>query len=598
MEDSSEDGENESDVPKDDIDFVLGLVPAPPNLLKLHPKKAYIHELWQIFRENVDPLLKIVHCPTLLPAVHKAADDISSVSKSLHALLFAIYSSAILSLQDEECQQKFNETRSALLSRYRMATKAALSQANFTGSANLALLQAFMLYLLSMREIYSSRTLWTLTGLALRIAEGMGLHRDGSFLSLPPFETEIRRRVWWQLKIIDGDLAELTGSDKFGINDTNPRKTLLPSNVDDSEIFPGSPRIPTSQDKATDMIFCSLRFDLRTYWTTSFGKQAQDGKGNRDWIGHAPGISTEEKDQLVDDFERTLESRYIRYCDPSQSIHLMATLVARTAVSTARLIAHHPRQWAGGGARMPESERQYVWDLSLRSLRQYNMILSSRNLEHFSWHASSFFRWHVFILVLDTLTVNPLVPEAAQAWSLIDEVYERNPGFATSDKKPLYVAVGNLCFKAYQARTRALATEMNPPPRLPQYMKTLASRHDAAVARRTSRGTASQAHNPPDSILVKQAPHTSDQQCMPSPSQQYDTQALDSTQVTPSMLQSQYTPMVSAENEQASEELFTFTNDNAHIDLDQLLAIDVSAVDTANQMIDWDKWDALLSDFS
>jgi hypothetical protein len=43
----------------------------------------------------------------------------------------------------------------------------------------------------------------------------MGMHLDGILLGLSPFETEIRRRIWWQLRMYDFRAAELSGQAKF-----------------------------------------------------------------------------------------------------------------------------------------------------------------------------------------------------------------------------------------------------------------------------------------------------------------------------------------------------------------------------------------------
>ena len=39
----------------------------------------------------------------------------------------------------------------------------------------------------------------------------MGLHRDGELLGLKPFETEMRRRLWWQIIMLDSKYAILSG---------------------------------------------------------------------------------------------------------------------------------------------------------------------------------------------------------------------------------------------------------------------------------------------------------------------------------------------------------------------------------------------------
>lgn len=110
--------------------------------------------------------------------------------------MFAMFSAAILTLRDKDCQQRFDETRCSMLVRYTSATEAALSRAKFMSTTSIAILQALVIHLYSVRDIYEPRTVWTLTGVVVRIAQGIGLDRDGTILGLSPFDTEIRRRIW------------------------------------------------------------------------------------------------------------------------------------------------------------------------------------------------------------------------------------------------------------------------------------------------------------------------------------------------------------------------------------------------------------------
>lgn len=47
---------------------------------------------------------------------------------------------------------------------------------------------------------------------AMRIAQGMGLHRDPEFkrLDMLPFEIEMRRRTWWALIVIGEQISHLS----------------------------------------------------------------------------------------------------------------------------------------------------------------------------------------------------------------------------------------------------------------------------------------------------------------------------------------------------------------------------------------------------
>lgn len=62
------------------------------------------------------------------------------------------------------------------------------------------------------RKHYDAHAFWILTGSAVRIGQRLGIHRDGSSHNLSPFDTEMRRRVWWQIVFLDGFAAKLCGA--------------------------------------------------------------------------------------------------------------------------------------------------------------------------------------------------------------------------------------------------------------------------------------------------------------------------------------------------------------------------------------------------
>lgn len=112
-----------------------------------HPSELAIFQLWQLYIENVDPLLKISHMPTLQPQLIEAAAHRPGVSKPLEALMFAIYLVAVNSLNDASAQSMFRESKPCLMARYHRATQQALINASFLKTTNLMVLQAFFLYL-------------------------------------------------------------------------------------------------------------------------------------------------------------------------------------------------------------------------------------------------------------------------------------------------------------------------------------------------------------------------------------------------------------------------------------------------------------------
>jgi hypothetical protein len=232
-----------AETPNDDFSFVL-CSPPKLNTKARHPSGEQILWLWQTFIENVDPLTKVVHIPTLSPLIQRASSNTESIPRSLEALMFAIYSTAVMSLNDMECKEYLAEACNTLLSRYIASTKLALSRADFMSTTSLLVLQALVLHILSVRDSYEPRAIWSLTGVALRIAQSMGLERDELSLGLSHFEAEMRQRIWWLLKTHDYRAAELCGLFKFRHLDTGPESTKWPSNVNDDQLHPGMTATP------------------------------------------------------------------------------------------------------------------------------------------------------------------------------------------------------------------------------------------------------------------------------------------------------------------------------------------------------------------
>lgn len=601
LEESSDEASAEG-ASEDDFRFVLGMVPKS-NTRCPHPPTEGIHQLWQIFIENVDPLTKFVHVPTLQPAMEKATTDIGSVPRNFEALMFAIYSAAVMSLKDDDCKRRFGEPRSTLLSRYTTATKAALSRTKFMGTTSIVVLQAVVLHILSVRDVYEPRTVWTLTGIAIRIAEAMGLHRDGTSLGLPSFETEIRRRIWWQLKMHDFRAAELCGLAKFRGFDIDINSPQMPANINDDELYPGMPSPATEVTKPTDMIFCMLRPELASFAAGHVARVRQQGKDSYIWDDRASRNDIREKEEFTKQMQEILETKYLRYCEPSQPLQLMTMLFARFILNVGYFLAHHPRRWTSEEP-ASESEQQYVWNLSIKLLEQFDMIQSSRQLQRFAWHAGYYLQWHAFIHVLDTLRANPFMPDAVKAWQLVESTYENNPDMVSNTKRPIHVAVGNLCLKAFNTREAALMKKGKSIPRAPEYIKKLRQQREEAKARRQERDAknkearaipsfdqprAKETRIRPDSSMTPPKRH----------SQSHEPEQNPSSQLT----------SVDQTSGHVDSDAFWFTNglddgllgvstDIMNMETDLMLAQEPSLEDTTGQTISWTQWDAWIGNLN
>lgn len=88
----------------------------------------------------------------------------------------------------------------------------------------------------------------------------MGYHRDGEMFELTPFETEMRRRIWWQVVMQDSKCAMMSGLNQSLL--PNNWDTRAPLNVNDADLFPGSNEPVQPREGPTEMAFCVMIHEI------------------------------------------------------------------------------------------------------------------------------------------------------------------------------------------------------------------------------------------------------------------------------------------------------------------------------------------------
>ncbi|PFH52772.1 hypothetical protein AMATHDRAFT_56206, partial [Amanita thiersii Skay4041] len=99
---------------------------------------------------------------------------------------------------------------------------------------------------------------WSQLGAAVRTAQALGLHRDGSAMGMDPAQVEYRRRIWSYLYHADRSYALVLGRPN-SIQDEYT-STKLPSNIDDVSTTWNNENPPLSAP--TPMTFVILRHNL------------------------------------------------------------------------------------------------------------------------------------------------------------------------------------------------------------------------------------------------------------------------------------------------------------------------------------------------
>ncbi|KAK1138735.1 hypothetical protein N8T08_002044 [Aspergillus melleus] len=468
--DSDQSGQNDnSPAPDDESGLIFG-PPGRTTLSSIHPNPVHIFKLWQTFLENVNPLIKILHAPVVQQQILEAAGDLHAVSKEMEALMFSIYCISVISLGEDEVKRSYGESRATLISRYKRSTETALRNAGLLKTSNMVLLQAFLLYLFSLRLLSDPHTLWSFCGIAMRIAQRIGLHKDGSHLGLSAYETEMRRRLWLQLVIFDATAGYFSGCGSAFLPPPTSQTTLPPLNINDSNLDPNMTEPPREYTGPTEMVFCLVRHE--------FGEWLRRRAGMRSGFdGHwgflrSSSVPLSEKDAAIDELEEKFENKFLRYCDVSIPLHFITVMMARSVVCMIRLAAHHPRQYTGtsmagdgdsDGAAAPnptqrtlqlsEAEQDRIFTTCVQVAEHCDAVQTNHATKKYLWHVDYNIQWDALIYMLSELRGRRVEgAEVAHAWVLINSIcgrHYRQMG-PRARRSTLHLAIRNLIIKAWK----------------------------------------------------------------------------------------------------------------------------------------------------
>lgn len=135
---------------ENDDHLLFGSRQAAVDIYALHPEPVQIFRLWQLYLENVNPLLKVTHTPSLQGRIIEAVGNVYNISPTLEALMFSIYCMSIFSLAVDDCQTIFGSSKSDLLKRYQFGCQQALLNCGILRCDDRDCLTALYLYLVSL----------------------------------------------------------------------------------------------------------------------------------------------------------------------------------------------------------------------------------------------------------------------------------------------------------------------------------------------------------------------------------------------------------------------------------------------------------------
>ncbi|EPE06588.1 zinc c6 transcription factor [Ophiostoma piceae UAMH 11346] len=408
----------------------------------LHPPKAHALQLWHKYIQTVEPMNKVLHVPTDEIDVFTAIDNPDKVDPAFESLLFSVYFSTVTVYQPEQYRATFGESKMVAADRFRAGMERALVQARFLESPSLRTLQALTLFLRSYRAHSPGRAIWIMYGMVLRAAQSIGLHRDGANFNLPPFESEMRRRVWAHMIGQDGRAAEDHGIDiSLADAGTDIRLAL---NVNDTDIHPGMTALPAAQLRWTEMtmnVCMQMLASTMSYMTRLINAMKVQAAA----AASAPPdarpflILTEERRSAIMAERNRYVNELMQHCSlvvPVQrATYKIVGLVQRKCDFVCRLqLATFLVRHGSAAASSPGGSEAPMMIATEENLRraceviELNVdMMKDEKIQDFQWSAEMFPQFHALLYTLWHMCVRPISEGNAalwdRAWAAVDGMF-------------------------------------------------------------------------------------------------------------------------------------------------------------------------------
>lgn len=352
-----------------------------------------------------------------------------------------------------QCLSHLGANKDDLLVQYRFAVEQALAKANYLNTSDMVVVQAFAIFLLIVRRNDVSRFCWSLTGLLIHIAQGMGLHRDGSHFNLSPFETEMRRRVWWGLLILDLRSAEELGCDL--VVTEHSYDTQMPSNIDDADISPATVEFPEPKEGRSDCAVAIVRYEI-------CGLARRLVRASSAAVSMCPKAgetSLPERERMLVEVYQRIESKFLKHAvEETDALYWVAAMISRVIMAKMCIVIYQPMLFPGTDHDLTQDVRHRVYVAAIEIMEYSHILNNNDRCKQFRWLFMTYTNWHAIAYTLIETCRRPWTPLVERGWEALNG-YERHPvDYAkSSDHAAVFMPLRKLFINARRHRALELA---------------------------------------------------------------------------------------------------------------------------------------------
>lgn len=340
----------------------------------------------------------------------------------------------------------FGSQKADLSLKYRLGLEHALAKADFLNAPDIVLVQAFAIFLCLARRHDSPRFVYMMTGLLIRMAQYLGLQRDGAhFEHLTPFEVEMRRRTWWVLCLLDMRASEDQGMDLTITSGSFDTK--IPLNINESEIDPETKHTPAEHYGVTDLSFARISAGIVDVMRQMMLLSVKEG---------ISGL--QEQSRLINEIYRRFELEYFQHTTDSGNIaYWVSVTIARLVMAKMTLIVFLPVLFAAPNEHISDEIRDKLL-ISAIEVAEYNHSLNAEEAaRQWRWIYQTHTHWHSIVLLLIEISRRPWSPTLERAWVALHSSWLIPARTSTDKNSRIWIPLRKLMDKVRRHRDAEIA---------------------------------------------------------------------------------------------------------------------------------------------
>ena len=288
-------------------------------------------------------------------------------------------------------------------------------------------------------------------GVAIRIAQRMGIHNEATYAKVTALEAELRRRLWWSLVIFDHRICEMADYKSTTLLPTWDCRT--PHNVNDFDIIPEMKTPPEAHEGPTEALFAIVRSELADFVRHSSYHLDYTNPSLKAIARGAQHRSVPEGGEL-DALERTIEHKYLRFCNPENPLHSMTIWMTQGHHAKNRLVEHYAK-YHESSVHPTETQRDANISHALSMLECDTKLMTSPLTRGFVWLIRYHFPFLAYIHIVQDLKQRLASEHAGKAWEVMSDNYDAHFTNVNKDDNALFELFSRIILQAWKACQRA-----------------------------------------------------------------------------------------------------------------------------------------------